>query len=68
MGIDAAALKRWLDSLDDDAIVYIDEGGLTLMQYVEDPDADPDHIPYLEVGGSPEQEVSIYDEADDPEL
>jgi hypothetical protein len=64
MAIDAAALKRWVDTLSDDAVVYIDEGGLTLCQLELDPDADPAFVPYLEVGGNPAEEASIYDEND----
>jgi hypothetical protein len=39
-------LKRWLDTLEDDDSVSIDEGGISLLS-----DQQPDA--YLEVGGEP---------------
>ena len=42
-------VKRWLNMLNKDDGVYIDEGGLTLRSY-DDPHA------YLELGGDPEKE------------
>jgi hypothetical protein len=42
-------VAAWLDSLDGEQHVAVDEGGLTLV-VVEDPDV------YLEVGGLPDEE------------
>lgn len=49
MSIDKHDLRRWLDTLPEDAQVGINGGGLTL-ECVEDPKA------YLEVGGLPEDD------------
>lgn len=47
MAIPVREITEWLEGLDEDQLVGVDEDGLTL-QAVEDPDI------YLEVGGIPE--------------
>jgi hypothetical protein len=54
MAIESKELKRWLATLDDDAVVFMDEGGLTIYQLVDQPDAD---TPCLEIGGEPEEQI-----------
>lgn len=64
--IDAKELIRWLQTLDEDADVAIDDGGLTLVQVL--PGTDPHDKtpagPYIEVGGIPLDEDE--DEEPDP--
>lgn len=44
----AGEIREWLSQFEDDAMVAVDEGGLTLV-YVNDEDI------YCEVGGTPEE-------------
>lgn len=44
-----AELQRWLNRLDDDAMIGVDEGGLTLV-------TDDGSNSYIEIGGMPEGE------------
>ena len=55
MTMEVREIKEWLDTLSDDDVVGIDDGGLCL-QVVGDPE------PYLEVGGMPD-EIEYMDEA-----
>ena len=45
MAIKVEELKRWLETLDRDSLVWVDEGGLTLENIGDGYEA------YLEVGG-----------------
>ena len=49
MAMEVKELIRWLQTLDKDDVVYIDEGGLTLRSMMESD-------VYNEVGGEPEGE------------
>jgi hypothetical protein len=45
-------IERWLATLPDNAMVYVDDGGLTLVATA----LGWDERPYLEVGGDPDEE------------
>ena len=49
MAMHKAEIIEWLNTLDDEALVGIDDGGLSLV-VVGDP------VPYCEIGGIPEDE------------
>lgn len=51
-------IQEWLDTLDDDATVAIDEGGLCLVEVEEGEETGS----YFEVGGIPEEEFLDEDE------
>ncbi len=46
-------LQRWLKTLDKEAEVGIDDGGLTLIAYVG---TTSENDPYFEVGGIPKED------------
>lgn len=50
--IKAAELKRWLESLSEDADVAIDDGGLAIVELDE---RGNDTGAYLEIGGIPDE-------------
>lgn len=49
--IAVSELKAWVDSLGKNGVVFVDEGGLTLVAKAPQRDT-----VYLEVGGDPEDE------------
>jgi hypothetical protein len=49
MAVTIKELRKWLDNFEDDTMVGVEEGGLTL-EVVGLPQA------YFEIGGSPEEE------------
>lgn len=55
MAVNKEELQKWLDTLPDDALVAIDDGGLILVAYntADDFTDDPTDGPYIEVGGIP---------------
>ncbi len=61
-------LQKWLKTLPIDALVGVDEGGLTLITHVQSGQEEP--FPYLEIGGIPEDDLpdenSYVMEKDDP--
>lgn len=46
--ITKAELRGWLETLPDDELVYVEEGGLSLRAYASSA--------YIEVGGNPDEE------------
>lgn len=59
MAITARTLKKWAKTLENDALVAIDEGGL-ILRLVDDESA------YLEIGGVPDEE-GYDDDSDEDE-
>ena len=54
MAITVGELREFMDSLDDDAVVAIDEGGLCLVIVKGEPS---DAYEYIEIGGIPDEEI-----------
>lgn len=61
--ITAKELKQWAATLEDDAQVYVDQGGLSLVVLADDENCPFDGFsgPYLEVGGLPEEDEEPYE-------